>query len=297
MSSPLEDFDRAATDRAAPLVALALVTSRHEVMLTAREHGNFLRDVLSGRTSAGDAEARASALGLETSGRRLLPVAVLPDGDSDGHELLWSAVWRQAREELRAAGSPVLIGSHADGSAAGVIAAPADGLSRREAVDTVVTIVRDAALRNVGSRDCVTVAAAAIVNDWKDLAVQLERAFRTVREAPRQHDLPWHDATIPDVRRLLSALQHEPALRDFVTQVLGPVVEHDARYAAQLMPTLEAVSAQQWNKAEAARVLGVNRQTLYPRLARIERLLRLDLDAPDARLALDIAVLANSATG
>jgi purine catabolism regulator len=67
---------------------------------------------------------------------------------------------------------------------------------------------------------------------------------------------------------------------------------HDAASRPSLLPTLEAYLAHAGRKAETARELHLNRQTLYNRLARISELLGTDLEDPHTVLALSLALRA-----
>jgi purine catabolism regulator len=70
------------------------------------------------------------------------------------------------------------------------------------------------------------------------------------------------------------------------------VIEHDGVRAAVLLPTLEALCEHHWHKARAARALHIQRQSLYARMARLTRVLGADLDDPETRLGLELAVRA-----
>ena len=65
-----------------------------------------------------------------------------------------------------------------------------------------------------------------------------------------------------------------------------------SRSRPPLLPTLETYLAHAGRKAETARELHLNRQTLYNRLARIGELLGTDLDDPQTVLALSLALRA-----
>ena len=78
VDSPLGEFDEVALERAVGLVALALLRVRQETLLATRERGNFLFDLISGRTSMSDAAARAAALGFDSRSGALLPVVLVP---------------------------------------------------------------------------------------------------------------------------------------------------------------------------------------------------------------------------
>ena len=71
-----------------------------------------------------------------------------------------------------------------------------------------------------------------------------------------------------------------------------PAARSRPRSRPALLPTLETYLAHAGRKAETARELHLNRQTLYNRLARIGELLGTDLDDPQTVLALSLALRA-----
>ncbi|MBV9338128.1 MAG: helix-turn-helix domain-containing protein [Solirubrobacterales bacterium] len=91
---------------------------------------------------------------------------------------------------------------------------------------------------------------------------------------------------------MLLKLRENPDLRNFVHQRLEPVVEHDRRRATKLLPTLQVLLDHQGRKAETARALHLERQSLYHRVQRIETLLDSPLDDPDTVLGLHLALRA-----
>ena len=102
----------------------------------------------------------------------------------------------------------------------------------------------------------------------------------------------WHDARRPGVADLLHDLRDEPALDAFVDEQLGPLLADGSPRTRTLLATLEAYLAAGGRKAEAARALHLERQSLYLRLRRIEELLGVSLDDEDAVLGLHLAVRA-----
>jgi purine catabolism regulator len=94
------------------------------------------------------------------------------------------------------------------------------------------------------------------------------------------------------VDRLLWALREDDRLQGFVDRRLAPLVEHDRQRKNVLLPTLERLCEHGWHKADTARALHLQRQALYHRAERIERLLDADLSDPETRLGLELAVRA-----
>jgi purine catabolism regulator len=116
---------------------------------------------------------------------------------------------------------------------------------------------------------------------------------RVRRSAGAATSLPvarWHDARRPGVADLLHDLRDTPELATFVDEQLGPLLG-DGR-SRVLLETLEAYLAAGGRKAEAARMLHLERQSLYLRLHRIEEMLGVSLDDEDVVLGLHLALRA-----
>ncbi|XWX04737.1 helix-turn-helix domain-containing protein [Aggregatilineales bacterium SYSU G02658] len=92
--------------------------------------------------------------------------------------------------------------------------------------------------------------------------------------------------------QLLLALKDRslPHLKRFHQEILGPLLEHDARKQSDLIRTLEGFFNSNGNLAKAAENLDVHRNTLVYRLERIADLTGLDLDDADNRLILHLAL-------
>ena len=102
----------------------------------------------------------------------------------------------------------------------------------------------------------------------------------------------WHDARRPGVADLLHDLRDTPELDAFVEEQLGPLLADGTPRTRALLETLEAYLAAGGRKAEAARALHLERQSLYLRLRRIEETLGVSLDDEDVVLGLHLAVRA-----
>jgi purine catabolism regulator len=67
-------------------------------------------------------------------------------------------------------------------------------------------------------------------------------------------------------------------------------VEYDHRNHADLIKTLEAFFACHGNLSQTAEMLIVHRNTLLYRMNRIDEIAEIDLDRPETRLALHLAL-------
>lgn len=94
--------------------------------------------------------------------------------------------------------------------------------------------------------------------------------------------------------RLLVLLYKESRaeLKAFVRQTLGPLLDHDVRYATQLMPTVEAFAGHAGRLRETAVEIYVHRNTLAYRLERAGEILGKDLKDADTLLNIALALRA-----
>lgn len=90
---------------------------------------------------------------------------------------------------------------------------------------------------------------------------------------------------------VLNQPTHE--VRAFAERMLGPLVADDRH--AELVDTLEAYLRMQGNLNSVARQLFLHRNTVRHRLRRIAKLTGADLEDPDSRLALRLAILGRRA--
>ncbi len=90
--------------------------------------------------------------------------------------------------------------------------------------------------------------------------------------------------------QLLTGLGHSGEAVRFFRKTLQPLLEYDAARDGDLVETLEAFFACHGNVSQTAARLHVHRNTLAYRLERIRAITRLDLDDPEARFALQLAL-------
>lgn len=90
--------------------------------------------------------------------------------------------------------------------------------------------------------------------------------------------------------RLLDGADREAA-RDFVDDVLGPVLALPAKHRRALLEVLEAAAVTDGTLADIGARLGIHPKTVGARLREVERLTGLHLDHLDDRFLTDLAVL------
>jgi purine catabolism regulator len=104
-----------------------------------------------------------------------------------------------------------------------------------------------------------------------------------------QTDIPLFIGDL-GVYQLILSLSDREKLLDFCNRTLGILAEYDHRQHADLIKTLEAFFACHGNLSQTAEMLIVHRNTLLYRMNRINEIAEIDLNRPETRLALHLAL-------
>lgn len=94
------------------------------------------------------------------------------------------------------------------------------------------------------------------------------------------------------VYRLLFQLEHSPELEAFCHEMIGTLIAYDRAQGTDLVETLSAYFAHKGNLSQTAEALFVHRNTLLYRMERIREISGLDLDNPETRLSIQLALRA-----
>jgi PucR family transcriptional regulator, purine catabolism regulatory protein len=294
VSGPLVTVHRMAAERAAGTLAVVLMQARQEEELAARGRGDFLTDLAEGRITSQDAPAQARVLGFRPGTGPLLPVVMRLGDTLSTAGGGWAVLARAVSEELASLGVPVLLGVRPVEGRVLVLLGLRSESERSAVADRVAAALRAgverAGMQRPGTQPPVVVVGVA--GSWAAASAGLRHAAETATAAQGLSDRPWYDARRLDIDLLLWRLRDHPDLAAFVDRAIGPLRAHDNRSKPPLLPTLQTYLAHAGRKAETARELHLNRQTLYNRLARIGELLGTDLDDPQTVLALSLALRA-----
>jgi PucR family transcriptional regulator, purine catabolism regulatory protein len=257
---------------------------------TAADGGRVIVDgrhaTANGRFSAGADRRRASADGRRPNGDGR---SVGADRNGAG-EAAWAIVLRDVTSELSGAGMAAIGGLRGPEAQVMLVLGLSAPERRAEAAGRVTADVRASAARQLGDGTALAVCVGAAAPTWGSLRESLVETLATAPAALAAPPRDWHDVTAPDLHRLFWSLREHDELQRFAQRRLGPLIEHDRRRKAKLLPTLEAYLAHGGRKAETARALHLERQSLYHRLGRIQELLGEDLDDEDVRLGLHVAL-------
>jgi len=120
-------------------------------------------------------------------------------------------------------------------------------------------------------------------NSYRDAVQALDLAARL------QTDTPLFIGDL-GVYQLILGLSDREKLTDFCNRTLGSLLDYDMRQHADLIKTLEAFFTCHGNLSQTAETLIVHRNTLLYRMNRINEIAKIDLNRPETRLALHLAL-------
>ena len=145
-------------------------------------------------------------------------------------------------------------------------------------------------------------SASVGVGNLATSVAELARSYLEARQALRLTRRAGSRAHVTSYRslgafRLLLEVQSPEALKRFVDELLGPLLEYARSRDTPLLETLEALSAARWVRRAAARQLGIHINSMTYRAERIEVLTGLSLDDPETRVAISIALRARAMLG
>lgn len=274
-------------ERAAAALALHRLHDRQRDSVLRRTHHELIVGLIADPTTPGLLQ-RCEAAGLRTTRRQFVGVALRPLTTHRASttpanridEVTAAAV--HAAHELKV---PALV-CQLDGDVR-ILLSLATGANVVRAVDTFG--------ERVGGRQPVLVSAGRPVQHTGEID-------RTLREARQVLDSVRPDVSavgrvhrLDDVglRGLLAMLTTDERLHLYVRRQLSALREEDERGGLGLEAALRALLDHPGSKSDAAASLHLSRPVFYDRLSRIERALGIDLDDPDARVSLHVALVAD----
>ncbi len=266
-------LERTVAEHAAAVVALQLAHQRELADVERRVHQSFVEALLSGAYQPGDlaAEERARLRGIDPAGRFRVVIARAghgPDLSSRAEFARRQDLLLAVEHNLSAMSRQVVTTSSLNRVIFLWLAGPRDrDLLRR---------LREAIVAQLGAPVLLTASSQA------DGLAGVQRAGweaeRLLSAAPGDAELLFYEDQL--VLRLLQ--RNDPVLRRELREVvLGKLLK--AGDGPKLVETLEALMACGYRQHEAAGRLGVHRNTMLKRIARIEQLIARPLADPETR--------------
>ena len=282
----LTPFDNLVAERAASVLAIELAKQRAIAEARYRSQGDLVDDLVRGRFAQSEPLVRrARALGYDLTRPHLvfsLAVAAPEEAGSAQRQRLPDIV----RQDLFRS-DPTALVYQEEGRV--TVLKPSTGLPN----GTELAWIDRFRERLSSSLEGLPVVAglgrtACQVEHfpvaYREAVVALDVALTILGDAGtvRFQDLGVH--------RLLFHLVGHPELEAYRQDYLGPLEHYDSRHRTDLVRTVETFLACHGNHARAAQMLHLHRNTLQYRLERIRALLGRDLDDPETRLALHLAL-------
>lgn len=270
------DDDRFAVEYASAMIAVELAHRRNVAEVEIRL-GRDLADELVAGAEVVDALARAEALHYDLSDLQRVLLVSWESPAPNGVEI--GAAVRHELAELRV---PALISRRPDAT----LAVVADGHDLSSLYDRLSTALSS-------TQGTIGVGGSCIAGDLARSFAEANRALRIRGESRRPFGLSNHDDL--GLLRILDTSNDGAELERFVYDWLGALVEHDREHRSDLVRTLGVYLDAGGHYDRAADALIIHRSTLRYRLARIRELIGCDLNDPDARLNLHVAIRARAA--
>ncbi|MGC4880523.1 PucR family transcriptional regulator [Micromonospora sp. DT43] len=299
-------------ERAASTLALGRLIRRDAEGLERQLHRTLLTALLDHSRPVDEVALRAKALGVALDRRHLVGVMVRQRADDPAGEGGPEAGQARLRDLSEAVGQALreakltALTSAVDDNSVGALLALPDPAAEDRALSAFAHALRrvrlDAGTGRAAAGDfsrggvpgAVIVAAGSGVSNLREARRSLVEA-RQVAEAARRDRRALPIFRLPHVglAGLLHLLRDEPRLQTFVERELGPLLQYDAQHPRErLLDTLRAYLEQGRNKSAGAAAAHLSRPAFYERLARIARILDVDLDSVEASLSLHVALLA-----
>ncbi len=286
-----DDVDLIVASYAATLFALTLARTQTSLELGLRYRGAIVDSLVSGHfLDSQDARRKARILGVTDAQPFRVAVARLsgpatsqpgrPDEEIAGELLARLAGSIQGAAAIRGPELIMLLPEQVGaglpasnpGASAGSPGAPTQLLLRRAGAARLTCGLSELTRLPEMAPQALRQAQHAI-----DLGIRLGRAGQTIC----YEEL--------GIYRLLLQVDDMHRLWQFAEDVLGPLIDYDARHKVGLVGTLTVYLNQHESLKQTARVLRVHVNTVTYRIQRIEQLTSLDLTNPDHRLSAHVA--------
>ncbi|HWU33441.1 MAG TPA: PucR family transcriptional regulator ligand-binding domain-containing protein [Marmoricola sp.] len=272
----------AVAERAAAALALHRLHERDRDNVIRRTH----RELLIALETSPEAEetlARCEVVKFPTQRRQFVALTLRPRRLGRADEVLSATV--HAAHGLR---TPALVADLEGDIVVLLSAAPTTNLD---------ALVDRLAARLKPNHDLL-VAAGRVVDSRELIAQTLMEAHQVANAVAARNS-----ETGPEVHRLedlhlrglLALFGDDDRLTLFVDRELAPLKKADAASRGDLVGVLRALFEHPSSKSDAAASLHLSRAAFYDRLAKIEQVLGVDLDDPDVRVSLHVALMADAA--
>jgi purine catabolism regulator len=295
-SAHADDADLIVTSYAAIVFALTLARTRTSLELGLRYRGAIVDSLVSGHfLDSQDARRKARILGVTDAQPFRVAVARVSgsaasrrgrlDDEEPAEELLTRLAGSLPHATaIRGPELVMLLPEQAEHNSARDVAGDTSSNEHSPVAPTQLF------LRHQADPAEVTCGLSELTR-WPELAPQALRQAQHAIELGIRLGRAGQTTSYEElgIYRLLLQIGDMQQLWQFARDVLGSLIDHDARHKADLVGTLSAYLNQRESLKQTARVLHVHVNTVTYRIQRIEQLTSLDLTNPDHRLSAHVA--------
>jgi PucR family transcriptional regulator, purine catabolism regulatory protein len=280
IAGELDQTDRLVIEQGALVCAVEMARAKAMRETEKRLHGDLLSALLHQTLSARDARLWAQNMGLDL-GQQHTALRMAWEAPAPSLRRLETLVNGEvARSGLRA------IVSSVSAEVICICQSPHEAGRPAAAIDLAQAVVDLAAKEFPGAVvRCGIGTPASDLGEWQLSFRQAGQALDMARRLGERKPLYYMELS---VYRLLLQLEDLPDLKAFLQETLGPILAHEN--ADEFLDTLEEYFAHNGNLSQTAEALFIHRNTLTYRLNRIAAISRLNLDNPDTRLAVQLAL-------
>jgi len=277
----LDELDEVAIEQGALVCAVEM--ARIKAIRETEKHlrGDLLAALLEDNLSPRDARLWVETLGID------------PDQHCVALRFSWDAPNPPSRRRLE-----TMVNGEIARQAAQVIASPLGGevicfyiMPADNPQPDAALVFAEAVLEQAGREfpdvplRCGVGTPASDMSAWRTSFRQAGQSMELSRRLGVHKPLYFPNLS---VYRLLMQIEHSPELIAFQEEILGALLSHES--SDELLRTLAAYFDHNGNLSQAAEALYIHRNTLLYRMERIAAITGLELEHPETRLAVQLAL-------
>jgi PucR family transcriptional regulator, purine catabolism regulatory protein len=281
----LDTLDQLVVEHGAAACALEMAKAKAVSEAEKRAHGDFVDAVLAGTLPPEELAGWAQRIGYDMEPPHAASVWRWAHAETDKDAPSLRRLETIVHQSVAAQGVNALVRSHGQV----LVFCAVSGAARPEAALALADAILAAAAAEYPQHGLYGGIGGPVADltGWKDSYRQATQALSMAVRLDERAPLYFGDLS---VYRLLLQLEGNPELETFCQEMLGPLLSYEG--GGDLVETLEAFFDRLGNLSQTAEKLFIHRNSLLYRMERIAQLTGLDLDNPDTRLTVHLALKA-----
>jgi purine catabolism regulator len=287
VAEELDALDTLVAEQGAEACALEMAKAKAVSTVTKQLRGEFIDALLAGRLTPKETEQWAKQIGHDITAPHAAIMFTWEGENQPSLRRLETVI----NGEIGLGRAPALVYVDADAKHAGIFVTLENATSIKPARDLAGVIYSRATVEHPkATLRCGIGRPAGNINGWRTSHREAEQALAMASQLDERSPVYFGDLS---VYRLLFKMAEHPDLVSFCNETLGALTKYDTEQHSNLVETLEAFFAHHGNLSQTAESLFIHRNTLQYRLERIAEIAAIDLENPETRLALQLALKAH----